>query len=441
MRWKGRVAKLVARDLRNVANRSDTKDIRIWLRAPHLETGSDEEPLAVLRLVATIGAFFVSLYLILDLAIRSSVSLEMHFLLLAGAIGFLLFTWMPIFRRVWQLWAFSYCVFIMGMFIPISAITHDPVSRMLVIMLCPFATASFVSWGPRWQLAMTVVALVGFGAAQLFVPFNDGYNAYRWSGVLAALVLAQVTAIFIDQYRRRIRGQVEALERAALFRERQVATMAHDIRNPVSALSGYVELLEDPTTSAADRDRMIARIGSTAWNTNLVIGNSLDLYRLEEDGRVKIQQIDTDPNPVIADVAEDCAVQARRMGIVLRSELAPLPRVAIDSQRLARIVRNLAAVPIGARCGSEVSLTASVCGDRVAIEVFAPGAAIMPADLDHMIADPRSTGRPLNAGKSGLFLARAMTEAAGGKLSVEASQPAGIRLRAEIPSVAVRPIQ
>ena len=408
-------------------------------RAPQLE--SVEEPLPAVRLAASIGIFFLVLYLLVDLAIHSDTSLEMHLLLLGGAVAFLVLSWTSAFRRLWQVWTFGVCLFVMVMFTAISSITQDPVSRMIAIMLCPFATASFVTWSPRWQLALTGAALMVFALGQILVPINDAFSIYRWSGVLAALSLAEATAVFVDQYRRKIRGQFEELERAALFRERQVATMAHDIRNPVSALAGYVELLEDPTTSAADRDRMIARIGSTAWNTNLVVGNSLDLYRMEEDGRFRIQQIDTDPNPVIADVAEDCAVQARRMGIVLRCDLAPLPRIAIDSQHLGRIVRNLAAVPIGAACGSEVSLKASQCGDRVAIEVVAPDAKITGADLDQMMANPRSSGRPFNATKIGLYLARAMTEAAGGKLSVEASQPTGIRLRAEIPSVSVRPIQ
>ena len=408
-------------------------------RAPQLE--SAEEPLKAIRLAASIGIFFLIVYLAVDLAIHSFASLGMHLLLLGGAIGFLVLSWTSAFRRFWQAWTFGVCLFVMVMFTAISAITLDPVSRMIAIMLCPFATASFVTWSPPWQLALTSAALVVFAIGQILVPINDAFNIYRWSGVLAALSLAEATAVFVDQYRSKIRGQLEALEHAALFRERQVATMAHDIRNPVSALAGYVELLEDPATSAADRDRMIARIGSTAWNTNLVVGNSLDLYRMEEDGRFKIQQIDTDPNPVIADVAEDCAVQARRMGIRLRCDLAPLPRIAIDSQHLGRIVRNLAAVPIGGACGSEVSLKASLSGDRITIEIEAPEARIAAADLDQMMVNPRSTGQPFNATKIGLYLARAMTEAAGGKLSVEASQPTGIRLRAEIPSAAARPIQ
>jgi signal transduction histidine kinase len=418
-----------------VADEFDTHQGRKWLqtfRAPHLDTGGEEEPLSALRLAASIGILFLILYLFVDVAIRG-VAPGMHLVAIAAAAAFLGLTWTPMFRRFWQLWVLAVCLVIMVMFIAISAVTRDPVSRLSAIILCPFATASFVSWGPRWQLAMSAAALLAYSAAQFLVPMNDNLNTYRWLSLLAALLLAQSTSIFIDQYRLKIRGQLEELEAAARFRERQIATMAHDIRNPVSALAGYVELLEEPSTSPADREQMIARIGSTAWNTNLVVGNSLDLYRIEEDGRLRVTATDTDPNPVLAEVVEDCAAQARRVGTRFLHHLESLPHVFVDPQHLARIVRNLAAVPLGAECKSEVSLRTSVCGEQIAIEIDAPGARITGADLEQMMANPRGSARPLNAGRIGLFLARSMTEAAGGSLLVRSLKPSGIHLRAEIP--------
>ncbi len=407
--------------------------------APQLGAAGDEESLGLFRLVVSIGILFLLLYFVVDLRIHSATSLGLHLFLIAGSAVFLASAWTGIFRRFFRAWAFSFCVFIMTMFIAISAFTGDPVSRDAAIILCPFATASFVNWSPRWQLAMSAAALLLFVLAQTLVPINDDFNVYRWLSVLAAIAIAQSTAVFIAQYRTRIRGQLVALETAAHFREREIATMAHDIRNPVSALAGYVELLEEPSTNAADRDRMIARIGATAWNTNLVVCNALDLYRMEEDGRFNLEQADADPNPVIADVAEDCAGQARRMGTEWECALASLPRTRVDSAHLERIVRNLAAVPLMATRGSRVSLTTSVRENRIAIEVEAPAAQISAADLEQMMANPRNSDRPPSAGRIGLFLARAMTEAAGGTLTARRSEPEGLYLCAEIPSTESRP--
>ncbi len=58
--------------------------------------------------------------------------------------------------------------------------------------------------------------------------------------------------------------------------------MAHDIRSPVAALSGYVNLIEDVDTNAKERTDLLGRIGSTAWNMDLVVSNVLDYYEAQD---------------------------------------------------------------------------------------------------------------------------------------------------------------
>ena len=101
-------------------------------------------------------------------------------------------------------------------------------------------------------------------------------------GLIAAMIFAQYTSIFIERYRRRLRKQVEDLEEAARFRQTQIATMAHDIRSPVAALSGYVNLLEEADIDPKERSDLLGRIGSTAWNMDLVVSNVLDYYEAQD---------------------------------------------------------------------------------------------------------------------------------------------------------------
>ena len=409
------------------------------LRALQRGAGGEEESLGLLRLASSIGLFFLLLYFVVDWTIRSGASRGLHLLVVVGTAGFMILTWTPFFRRFRKLWAFAVCIFIMAMFLVISAATGDPESRMIAIILCPLATASFVAWSPRWQLAMSGAALLAYAIAGILIPATDHYNVYRWLGLLGAIELGESTAIFIDRYRQRIRTKVEALEAATRFREREIATLAHDIRNPLSALAGYVELLEEPSVDPSDRDQMISRIGSTAWNTNLVVSNVLDLYRMEEGSRIHLSVTEADPNLAIAEAADDCAAQARRVGVELRCDLARLPYVQLEPRNLERIVRNLAAVPLSRACRSAVRLRTEVAGNSVAIEIDAPGTRMTPAELEQMMENPRSAEHPAGAGKIGLYLARATAEAAGGALTVRLSEPTGVFLRVELPCLSTRP--
>ncbi len=178
-------------------------------------------------------------------------------------------SWTRPFKRHWKFWILLYNLVLIGTFILISPETGDPESRFIAIMLCPLATAAFVSWGTRWQFTMAAMAVLGYAAGEYYVPIESPYRMYRWMGLFAAVIFAQYTSIFIERYRRRLRKQVEDLEVAARFRQTQMATMAHDIRSPVAALSGYVNLLEDADTSPKERTDLLGRIvrprGTWTW--------------------------------------------------------------------------------------------------------------------------------------------------------------------------------
>jgi len=357
----------------------------------------------------------------------------MHWLMLAGAAAFLALGWTPLIRRFWKFWTLGICVFVMATFVGISSITHDPESRFIAIMLCPLATASFVNWGPRWQLAISAVSIASFLAADILVPIPSEFTAYRWLGLLAGLAFGESTALFLDRYRRRIGHQLDALEEAARFREMQMATMAHDIRNPVSALAGYVQILQEGDLDEEEREELLARIGSTAWNTNLVVGNVLDLYRIEGNGQLSPNPVETNPNLIIAEAAEDCAAEAHRKGPELRTDFQPLPRTVIDPRHLDRIVRNLVSVPIAFASDGEIMLRTAIREARIVIEVAASAVRISLSDLEQMTMRPANNGRPARAKGIGLYLAKAMTEAAGGSLEARIPESGGIVLSAAIP--------
>jgi signal transduction histidine kinase len=405
-------------------------------RNPAQWTSDDDESLRVLKLGGTIGLVFLLLYTVYDLhgAREEQPQAGFYWLIVGGTLLFFGVTWTRWFRRLWKFWTLAFCVFLMAVFVQISAFTHDPESRFIAIMMIPLATASFVSWGPRWQAVMAAVCVLMYGAANYLVPISSEFNVYRWFGLSAALAFAQCTAIFIERFRLRLRGQLDALEEAARFRETQIATMAHDIRSPVAALSGYSQLLDDGGLSDSERTDLVARIGSTAWNMNLVVTNVLDLYRLQENGHSSVPAEPLDPVPVLEEIAEDCALQARRKGIALRTEFGELPRANCDARHFERIVRNLAAQAIALTTGGEIVLTAAPRNGHLAIGVSAPQAKVCAAELRRLLAVPGRDERPAGSRGLPLYLARRMAELAGGSVDVTYDPARGLAFGAEIPA-------
>jgi signal transduction histidine kinase len=256
---------------------------------------------------------------------------------------------------------------------------------------------------------------------------------YRWMGLVAAMIFAQYTSIFIERYRRRLMKQVEDLEEAARFRQTQIATMAHDIRSPVAALSGYVNLIEDTDTDPDERKDLLGRIGSTAWNMDLVVSNVLDYYE-SQDSEIVATPVELDPNQLLAEVAEDCGLQARRRRLNLRVELTRLPACKLDGRHFQRIVRNMIAYAIGRTATGEVALRAGVRNEAIAIEVTDGGPMLTQEQLDALFQRPNRNGDRGAARGLGLYIARAMAEAVGGRTGARfADGRRGLTLVVEFP--------
>jgi signal transduction histidine kinase len=398
-------------------------------------TEDDEESLRVLKLGGAFGIFMLLAYLAYDQYARGKQApgTGLHWFILGVTCLLFGLVWTYEFKRHWKIWILAYNVLLIATLILISRETRDPESRFIAIMLCPLATASFVSWGTRWQFAMALLALGGYAAGEYFVPIETPFGKYRWMGLFAAVVFTQYTAIFIERYRRRLKRQVEDLEEAARFRQTQIATMAHDIRSPVAALSGYVNLLEEEDIGAKERTDLLARIGSTAWNMDLVVSNVLHYYEAQDEDLIP-SPVELDPNQALREVIEDCAVQARRRRLNLRVETARLPSCMLDRRHFERIVRNMLAYSIARMATGEVVLRAGERNDALVVEVTDSGPTLSPAELEALFDRPSNNGNRDSVRKLGLYIARAMAEAGGGRIGARfADGRKGLTLIAEFP--------
>ena len=270
------------------------------------------------------------------------------------------------------------------------------------------------------------------------MPIETPYKMYRWMGLIAAVIFAQYTSIFIERYRRRLRKQVQDLEEAARFRQTQIATMAHDVRSPVAAIAGFVDLLDDDDLDEEDRKAILARIGTTAWLMDLTVSNVLDLYQIN-GGRISATPTRVDPNRIVADAASNCAPQAIHKGLKLSVNYGEVPRGNFDPRHLERIARNLLAYSISRVSTGEIRLRTLPDNAGITIEVEDDGPVPSDEELATLLNRSEANGnRPAKA-MLGLYVARALAECAGGRVKLTLPAEDRIRLTAEVPSARIEP--
>ncbi|MGA2409265.1 MAG: HAMP domain-containing sensor histidine kinase [Candidatus Binataceae bacterium] len=395
----------------------------------------NSEAIDVLKKSAPIGVFFLIGYILIDsrsaIASGTITVSPYHWLALATILFFFGLTWLPAFRAHWRMWSLLCCLAMMILMIQASAVTGEANVRYVTILLCPFATASFVIWGWRWQLGLVIACIVLYALAEILLPIGPPFETHRLLGLAAALTLSQVTAVFLGRYRSRLHRQLTQLAEAAAFRETQIATMTHDIRNPLATLVGLVTVLIEDDMDDQQRGNLLSRVWSTTASMDLLVKNVLDLYLLEEQ-RLKPNRRLIDANVVVAETAEQVGIEARLKGLKLRVELGHLPKANLDPLHLERITANLLASAIKRTTSGAIALRTLKRCDRIVIEVSDAGPPPSPAEIGHIFERPSMASEAKSPALS-RYIARALILANDGTIEASSCDEWGLTLTVSLP--------
>ena len=135
-------------------------------------------------------------------------------------------------------------------------------------------------------------------------------------------------------------AQLEAERVANQAKSLFFSSVSHDIRTPLNAIIGFSELLENGVSDEEDRKRYIASIRSSSKVLARLVDDILDLSKMES-GKLDIIQSPTDVPALVREVIAACEVARSRKSLALKAEIAQMPYVSVDPQRIRQILFNL----------------------------------------------------------------------------------------------------
>jgi len=142
-----------------------------------------------------------------------------------------------------------------------------------------------------------------------------------------------LSLIFIEDSTRTAQ-QAQQLKLASLGR--LTASIAHELRNPLGAISHAVQLLEESQDTKAEEQRLIEIIGNHSERMNIVIKNILQLSRGE-----KVHASEIELKPWIAKfINEFTMVDVEEWSIDFQVEPATM-KISVDTSQLQQILTNL----------------------------------------------------------------------------------------------------
>jgi two-component system sensor histidine kinase BaeS len=226
------------------------------------------------------------------------------------------------------------------------------------------------------------------------------------------------------------------LEKATKARQQMTADIAHDLRSPLSVITGYAEALSDNKLAGTEEVYNIL-LQETKHLDRLV--DDLRLLSLADTGELSLNLQPMSPRVLIERVIARHIVSAAQLQINLQIE-APdnLPMVNVDVERMSQVLDNLIlnAFRYTPERGT-VRLGAAVLGDKVNITVADNGRGISPEDLPHIFDRfYRGDKSRQHNGESGLGLAiaKSIVEAHGGRIMVASDPNSGAKFTISLDS-------
>lgn len=281
----------------------------------------------------------------------------------------------------------------------------------------------------------------------LFVPIGSGADCVGVMGLTRGRLGAEWSeyeaAAALDIARdlgRAMREHqlVRELRDVAEYRERMVATVAHDLKNPVSAVLGYAEILAgDPDLSDKSRTA-VAAIERGGERLARVVDDLLALHGATDADPL------VDPGPVdlgrlAAEVVELNVPIASARGITLRVDAPAEPVVARgDAGELDHLVTNLVSNAVKyTEAGGTVSVAVSAVGDEAVLTTTDDGIGISPEDQARVFneffrsADPLATAQPGTG--LGLAIVLRVVHRHDGRIELESEPGTGSTFRVFLP--------
>jgi signal transduction histidine kinase len=231
--------------------------------------------------------------------------------------------------------------------------------------------------------------------------------------------------------------------RARLDRERSdlVATVAHELRSPLTGVKGFVQALLNRWDKLNDEQKklMLTTVHSDSERLSRLIAELLDVVRIDT-GRLALY-----PRPSDADVLIGRAVESVQAGtarpIVYRAD-HELPEVSVDPDKFTQVVTNL--IENGVRHGEG---TVTVLAEKLGPDDEYPGVRIVVEDEGEGIAPGMRRRVFTKFWKSGarggsglgLYLVNGLVRAHGGSVVIGDAPGGGARVELTWPAEDLRP--
>jgi signal transduction histidine kinase len=230
--------------------------------------------------------------------------------------------------------------------------------------------------------------------------------------------------------------RLEAELRAAIeMRERVLAVVSHDLRNPLGTIQLAMSTMPDTIRDDREAVRRIQIVERATKTMETLICDLLDMATIQT-GTLTLHYNDENADAIVKEAIELHAPLAHEKGLTLvdQTHLDGV-RVRCDHPRVMQVLSNLIGNAIKfCRRGDAIRIRGSADERSLMLEIDDTGPGIPATDIPHLFEQYWSTARGRQRGTGlGLFICHAIVDAHGGHLTVASTVGVGTAFRLVLP--------
>lgn len=243
---------------------------------------------------------------------------------------------------------------------------------------------------------------------------------------------------------------ITATKEVERLRNEFVSTASHELRTPITAMEGYMELIENEKICKIDDKAKdyITKARNTAQGMSNLVKNLLSVTKIEE-GKIQTNITHFSIHDLVAEVVEAMGPSANNRNLTLKIVESPGQKikgekaigrslnVVADREQIREVLYNL--VENGLKFTVEGGVTISITydADNATVVVADTGMGI-PADgqkhlFEKFYRVDNTATREVGGTGLGLFITRSIVEMFGGKIWIESQVNKGTKFFFTIP--------
>ncbi|MFW5884865.1 MAG: sensor histidine kinase [Patescibacteria group bacterium] len=271
--------------------------------------------------------------------------------------------------------------------------------------------------------------------------FQQSIERTYWAIILASLVLILLVTNYI-----RLNKYVfmyNKIKEVDKMKDDFVSMASHELKTPLTAINGYLEILEDSLSSKIDQEekKYFKNIKNSSNRLRTLVNDILEVSRLEQ-GRISFEYSETSVSEVAQKVVDTLLpkAQEKNLKFYLENKIKEgEDKVKVDPDRLEQILINLVGNSIKYTEKGEVKVVVSKESKRVVVAVEDTGIGMSQEQVSNLFGKfyrvkSKETKKVSGTGL-GLWITKQLTEQMKGKIFVESIKGKGSRFSVSFPEV------